>query len=66
MSDRYKGVVVTFTHGIKDEDADKIIHAIECLKGVLDVPPRVQNVDDHMNMTQAKNELRQKMWELLK
>ena len=65
MTDRFKGVVVTFEKDIREDDAKGILDAIKQLRGVADVKPSVVNPDDMMNQTRAKYELKEKMYNVL-
>lgn len=62
MTDRLKGVVVTFNEDIRVDDAEYIINAIKMIKGVIDVSPNIVNSDDHMIRMRVENEIRQKLW----
>lgn len=66
MTDRYKGVVVTLSQDIRDDDAEATIAAIRQIKGVIDVTPSVANVEDHMNRSRVAYEISDKIWALLK
>lgn len=66
MTDRYKGVVVTFARDIRDDDAEATLAAIRQIKGVIDVTPSVANLDDHMNRSRVAFEISDKIWALLK
>lgn len=66
MSDRIKGVVVTFDKDYKDEDAQKIIDAIYMIKCVLSVDPQVAGAGDFITRTQVKSDLEQKLWSVLR
>ena len=65
MTDRLKGVVVTFDRDIRDDDAADLIKAIGCIKGVIDVTPSVVDPDDHMNRMRICSELTRKLWDVL-
>ena len=65
MTDRLKGVVVTFDHDIRDDDAEGILQAIKCLRGVIDVTPSVRTTDDHMNRERIRRELGEKLLAVL-
>lgn len=66
MTDRYKGVVVTFDHDIRDDDAEETLNAIRHIRGVLDVRPVVANHDDHMNRELVRQELMKRLWDVLR
>ena len=65
MTDRLKGFVVTLQRDIRDDDAQPIIDAIKMIKGVLDVEPSISDIDDQMNRSVVKQELREKLWKAL-
>lgn len=48
MTDRLKGVLVTFSGDIRDDDAAPILEAIKMIKGVLTVKPYVTGMEDYM------------------
>ena len=56
MSDRIKGVVVTFDEDIRDDDFEATIGAIRMIRGVLSVEPSVLTIDDHMNRERIRAE----------
>ncbi len=66
MSDRIKGLTVTFSEDIRDDDAQCVIDAIKMIKGVMDVHPSVRTPDDHMNRMRIRRELEEKLWNALK
>jgi len=66
MTDRLKGVVVTFDRDIREDDAEYILNAIRMIKGVIDVTPNVLNSDDHINRMRIENEIREKLWQAFK
>lgn len=66
VTDRYKGVVVTLSRDIREDDAEATIAAIRQIKGVIDVTPSVANVEDHMNRSRVAYEISDKIWALLK
>lgn len=65
MTDRYKGVVVTFDHDIRSDDAEQIISAILQLRGVIGVAPVNANLNDQINRQRIRIELREKLMRLL-
>ncbi len=66
MTDRINSLLVVLDKDIRDDDAEEIINAIQMIRHVLKVTPRVSDFDLHIAETRAKNELREKLWELLK
>jgi hypothetical protein len=66
VTDRLKGVVVTFDESIREDDAETLIQAIYQLRNVLTVRPIVDNFEDQMNRDRVKNEFRSKLFAILK
>jgi hypothetical protein len=48
MTDRFKGVLVTFDREISEDDAKKYFDTIRMIKGVNQVKPYVNNAEDWM------------------
>lgn len=65
MTDRLAGVIVTFEHDIRDDDAEPIITALNQIKGVLTVTPVVADLDLHMAETRARHKLGEEIWKVL-
>lgn len=65
MTDRLKGVVVTFEKNIREDDAAEIINAIGMVKGVLSVNPLKANLDDHIAQERVRHEIAEKLWKVL-
>lgn len=65
MTDRFKGVVVTFEKDIREDEAENLINAILMLKGVTDVSSSVVNVDDHLARERVRAELGKALLEVL-
>jgi hypothetical protein len=66
VTDRFKGVTVTFDRDIRDDDAEYIINAIRMIKGIIDVTPSVTNFDDYMNRARIRHEIEDKIWKALR
>lgn len=66
VTDRLKGVVVTFDRDIRVDDAEHIINAIQMIKGVVDVSPSVSDHNDHMNRIRIQSELEKRICDALK
>ena len=66
MTDRLKGVTVTFEADIRDDDAKAIINAIFMIKGVIDVEPSIRNHDDIMNRARVREEMENKIWNAIR
>jgi hypothetical protein len=65
MTDRLKGLIVTFEKDIRDDDAQSIIDAILMVKGVLSVTTSISTSDDSMNRIRIRHELKEKLFEAL-
>ncbi len=64
MTDRLKGVYVTFDRDIRDDDAEYIINAIRMIKHVADVSAVKNDHNDHMNRMRIKSEIKKSLFEL--
>ena len=65
MTDRLAGFIVTLDHDIREDDAQAIVNAIRCLRGVLSVEPIVADVEFHMAQERARRDLGEKLWAVL-
>lgn len=65
MSDRIKGLTVTLKPGMRDDDAQRIIDAIEMIAGVVDVQAHVVDSAHHMAVASARIELREQIRDIL-
>lgn len=65
MTDRLKGVFVTFDRDIREDDAEHILNAIRMVKHVVDVQPLVSDHVDEMARSRVDQEWREKLWELM-
>jgi hypothetical protein len=66
MSDRYHSLTVVLDEPMRDDDAEKIMNAIRCLRGVVAVEGNVADSGHFVAMSSARHELRGKLWEALK
>lgn len=70
MTDRLKGVAVTFEQDIRDDDAEKLIEAIRTVvgqfRGVASVTPLVADLDDHMARERVRFELQSEIYGALR
>lgn len=66
MTDRLKGVIVTFSKEIREDDAEETVNAIRMIKGVLSVRECVANADDYMMYEMGYTDCRRKIFEILK
>ena len=62
MTDRVKGLVVTFDKDIRIDDVEPIIEAIRMIKGIASVQPSIAEVSDQINQQRIRNEYRHKVW----
>lgn len=66
MTDQYSGVLVTFEKDIRKDDAQSLINAIKMIKGVISVDPQISDYEHLMAKSQAKHELIQSLFQVLK
>ena len=66
MTDRLKGVIVTFDRDIRVDDAEFILNAIRAIKHVTDVSPLVTDHTDHIARARIRSELYTKLLDLIK
>jgi len=65
MTNRFNSLTVVLDKDIRDDDAEYILNAMEMIKGVLSVKPKVSNIEDHVAYERAVRDLRQKIDEVL-
>lgn len=65
MTDRVKGLWVSFERDIREDDAQPMIAAIKQFRGVADVQANIANPDDWLNRTQIQMEFRRKIFAAL-
>ncbi len=66
MTDRLNSLLVSFTHDIRDDDAQALISAISMLKGVLKVTPNVTHcMDEYTYRARLKCEIRDLIFKFL-
>jgi hypothetical protein len=63
MTDRFKGCVVTFETDIREDDAECLLTAIRCIRGVASVTPSVASGQDHMNRERIRREYVKELYE---
>lgn len=61
MTDRLKGVLVTFEQDIREDDAERTLNALRMVKGVADVRPLVASIEDEMARDRIDMEWRKKL-----
>lgn len=65
MTDRIKGVLITFEKDIRVDDAQPIIEALTMIRGVSTVMPYVTNMEDYMLYEKGQIDARKGMFEYL-
>jgi len=65
MTDRLKGLLVTFEKDTREDDAHSRIEAILQIRGVLSVKPLVAEFTDIMARERVTHELTKKLWAAL-
>lgn len=65
MSDRYKGLAVTLSSDLRDDDAEGLIQAIYLFKGIASVEPILANIDDQINRSRMRKEIMDKIWPIV-
>ena len=66
MTDRIKGLVITFVDPIREEQAEAIQNAIYQLRGVATVHALADNPDDHVNRHMIRMELEKRILDALR
>ena len=66
MTDRVHSLTVVLEHDYRADDVEKIVDTLYQIRGVLSVDEHISDVTSHMSEARAKQELREKLWELLK
>ena len=65
MSRTLNALTVVLEHDMREENAEPLINAIRMLRGVVSVDTHVADMESHLAKTQAKHELRMKIFEVL-
>ncbi|HET9954157.1 MAG TPA: hypothetical protein VFQ61_06620 [Polyangiaceae bacterium] len=65
MTDRYNGFSVVLEKDVRSDDAERIIDAIRCIRGVLSVTPHVQDWEGHMAEQRAREHYREQLISVL-
>ncbi len=65
MTTRYKAVLVTLDHDMRDDDAESVLTALRMVKGVIDVAPVPANPDDYTIRMRLFTEFRQALVDAL-
>jgi hypothetical protein len=66
MTTRLRGLTVLFEQDIREDDAERIVAAIRCLRNVLDVMPIEAGIDSMLAERRAKHELLLKLRDVLR
>jgi hypothetical protein len=66
MSDRTVVLTVVLDKTYRVDDAESIMSAIRMVKGVLSVDANVSDVGTHAAYSQARSDLAEKLWSVLK
>jgi hypothetical protein len=65
MTDRFHSLTVVLENDIRSDDAEKLIKAIEMLRGVLTVTGVVADIEALMAQERARHSLGEKLWKIL-
>jgi hypothetical protein len=65
MTDRFNALTVVLDRDIRDDDAQHIIDAIRCLRGVLSVKGEVADVNYCIAHERVAADLRSRLWRAL-
>jgi hypothetical protein len=65
LSDRYNYLIVVLEKDLKDEDAQPLLEAIKCLRGVLSVTPNVSDPAGWTAEERVRRELTEKLLQVL-
>ncbi|MGG4434406.1 hypothetical protein AAXE64_07580 [Priestia megaterium] len=66
MSNRVKGLYVSFSEDLHEETVEYITNAIKMIKGIQDVSSNVVNPDDWMNRKRIAVEFKEEIYNVLK
>ncbi len=65
MTDRFHSLTVVLEENIRSDDAQELIQAIMCLRGVLEVKGNVAASEMMIATSRARMEMRQRLWKAL-
>jgi hypothetical protein len=65
MTDRLKGVLITFEKNYRDDDCENTIEALKMIKGVLTVKPYITGMEDYMLYQKGHFDARREMFDFL-
>jgi len=57
MTDNYNTLTIVLEKDIREDDAESLLNAIRCLKGVLKVKGNITNTSDYMAQERVRHEL---------
>lgn len=66
MTDRYNAFIVILERDIRDDDAQPVLNALRQIKGVLRVKPHIAGFEESIAYERVRQELIEKLWEVLK
>lgn len=65
MTDRISSLTVVLNQDYREDDIETLINAIKLFGDVLDVVPEVADIASYVAERRVKEELTQKLWEVL-
>lgn len=65
MTDRIHSLTVVLEKDYRDDDVKEIVNAIRMIRGVLSVKSHISDFQDHMAQERVRQELGEKLWEIL-
>jgi len=65
MTNRYNTLLVILDHDIREDDAEPLIAAIKMMRGVLSVKPNVSDFESEMAEVRARQDLAQKLFDVI-
>lgn len=65
MTDRFNTLTVVLEKDMRDDDAERLLDAIRCMRCVLSVDGNVANPSDYMAEERVKRDLSDKLWQVL-
>ncbi len=65
MSDSVKGLTVSFSRDMSEEEAEEIVKLIKCIGGVADIKKSISDANTFLDRSRIKCELEGKLLEVL-
>lgn len=65
MTDRVRSLTVALMSDVRDDDIEALRHAIQMLRGVLDVSNNISNPNDWTTEQRVRRELQDKLYKAL-